>query len=195
MTLGVLTVVKTTVLLFCVLTLWVCRSMPSIGRNIMSMHRAEVHWRWRQRICLKRLYLPTSSHGVKYHKENYRCDHFNPTHSLHLNSTSVRSILIVASYQSMGQSSDLSFSSPRTKILCAFVVSRLHTNRPTHMTVRDFIIPIYNVWWRVQIVKLLIIPHSPASCQFFTIRHALTMKNVIEILLAFSGVNKLKMSA
>jgi hypothetical protein len=71
---------------------------------------------------------------------------------VHSNSTSVRSILIVASYQSQGLSSGLSFSSLRTTILCAFVAPGLHTNRPTHMTVLDFIIPIYNVWWRVQII-------------------------------------------
>jgi hypothetical protein len=65
---------------------------------------------------------------------------------IHLNSTSVRSILIVASYQSLGLSSGLSLLSLGTKILCEFVVSRLHTKRPTHITVLDIMIPIYNVW-------------------------------------------------
>jgi hypothetical protein len=34
--------------------------------------------------------------------------------------------------------------------------------------------------------------YSPASCQFFILRHALTMKNVIEFILEFLSVNNLK---
>jgi hypothetical protein len=34
--------------------------------------------------------------------------------------------------------------------------------------------------------------YSPASCQFFILRHALIMKYVIEFILAFLGVNNLK---
>jgi hypothetical protein len=35
-------------------------------------------------------------------------------------------------------------------------------------------------------------PLSSACCQFFTLRHALTMKTLIVILLAFLGIKKLK---
>jgi hypothetical protein len=50
----------------------------------VSMFRAKVHWRWRQRVSLKHFYLPTSSHGIKCHKENYHSVHLNPTLTLKL---------------------------------------------------------------------------------------------------------------
>jgi hypothetical protein len=151
MTLGVLAVVKTTVLLFCVLTLWACRSIPSIWRNILSLCSELKYIEDWDRVFLWNVFI-----CLKIHTES------NATRKtivviiwiqhLHLNSTSVRSILVVASYQSLGLSRGLTFSSLRTKIFCAFVASHLHIKRPTHMTVLDFIIPIYSVWWIVQII-------------------------------------------
>jgi hypothetical protein len=150
-TLGVLTAVKTTVLLFYVLTLWACRSISSIGRNIMSLCSEPKYTEDGDNVFLWNVFI-----SLQVHTES------NATRKsivliiwiqhLHLNSTSVRSILIVDSYHSLGQSSGLYFSSLRTKILCALFVQRLHSNRPTHMIVLDFIIPIYNVWWRVPII-------------------------------------------
>jgi hypothetical protein len=49
------------------------------GKYAVSMLRAEVHWRWRQRVSLEHLYLLTSSQRVKCHKEKYRSLHLNPT--------------------------------------------------------------------------------------------------------------------
>jgi hypothetical protein len=88
----------------------------------VSMLTAEVYWRWRQRLSLRRFYLPRSSHGVKCHKKIIVL--FIWIQHLHLNSTSVRSILITASCQSQGLVSGLS-SSLRSKVLCALFVQRL----------------------------------------------------------------------
>jgi hypothetical protein len=150
-TLGVLTTVKTTVLLFCVLTLWACRSIPSTGRNILYPCSEPKYTEDGDSVFLWNVFISLQVHTASNATRKIIVV-INWIQHIHLNSTSVRSILIVASYQSLGQSSGLSFSSLRTKIFCAFVISRLHTNRPTHMTVLDFIIPIYNLWWRVQII-------------------------------------------
>jgi hypothetical protein len=150
MTLGVLATVKTTVLLFCVLALWACRSIPSIGRN-MSLCLEPKYIEDGDSVFLWDVSISLQVHAVSNDKRKIILLIISIQH-LHLNSTSAISILIVAFYQSLGLLSGLSFSSLRTKILCAFVVPRLHTNRPTHVTVLGFIIPIYNVWWRVQII-------------------------------------------
>jgi hypothetical protein len=150
-TLGVLTTVKTTVMLFCVLSLWACRSIPWIGRNIMCLCWEPKYIEDGDSVFLWNVFISLQVHTAS--NATRKSIVLNIwIQQLHLNSTSVRSILIAASYQSLGQTSGLSFSSLRTKVFCAFVVSRLHTNRPTHMTVLDFIIPIYNVWRRVQII-------------------------------------------
>jgi len=57
----------------------------------------------------------------------------------------------------------------QTKILYAFVIFPMRATRPTNLILPDLMTLIY-IWWRVQLIELLIMQSSPASSHFLPLK-------------------------
>jgi hypothetical protein len=83
------------------------------------------------------------------------------------NPSSVRSLLILSSHLCLCIPNSLCHSGFPTKILYSFFISHVYyMSCPSHPPWFDH----PNIWWRVQIKKLLIMQSSPASCYFLLFR-------------------------
>jgi hypothetical protein len=63
----------------------------------------------------------------------------------------------------------VSFLRLPTNILCLFLISPMRTSCPTHLILIDCIVLIL-IWWKVQIMELLIMQFSPVSYHFIPLR-------------------------
>jgi len=80
---------------------------------------------------------------------------------------SLRSFLMLSSHLCLGLPTCLFPSGFPTKILCTSHLSHMCYMPPSHPPWLD---PPSNIWWTMQVMTLLIIQSSPASCHFLQLR-------------------------
>jgi hypothetical protein len=93
---------------------------------------------------------------------------------------SLRFILILFSHQHLHFPSGLFISGFPTKIMYSFLLSSMCATCPTHLILLHLITHhSNNIWWSVQVMMLLIMQSSLASCHFLHLRSKCSVQHPV----------------